>query len=245
MFDHMLETRKGGIERERMMSFGASLLIEAVAISVLIGASFLVVEQVSDPDSIIAFTLTAAPPPPRRPPAASSGRRQQAEADRRQAGHSDGARPADRGAEGDPADGRGWRWRGRGRRGGVEGGVPGGVPGGVVGGVVGGVLGGVLGGPTWGCGPDPSRETSRRRSSSPRPPGVPGGGAARQDHRQGHLAGDHQRAGLGRGVEVLRSNPMLDQAAIDAVKKWKYKPATLNGRPVKVYFTVVVNFSLT
>ena len=46
------------------------------------------------------------------------------------------------------------------------------------------------------------------------------------------------------GAEILRGNPMLDASAIEAVKKWKYKPATLNGKPVKVYFTVVVTFTL-
>jgi protein TonB len=46
-------------------------------------------------------------------------------------------------------------------------------------------------------------------------------------------------------VKVLRAlNPTLDQAALNAVKQWKYKPATLNGRPVKVYFTVTVTFRL-
>ncbi len=46
-------------------------------------------------------------------------------------------------------------------------------------------------------------------------------------------------------VKVLRAlNPVLDQAAINAVKQWKYQPAMLNGKPVKVYFTVTVNFTL-
>jgi TonB family protein len=45
-------------------------------------------------------------------------------------------------------------------------------------------------------------------------------------------------------VRVLRSIPLLDNSAITAVKKWKYKPALQHGRPVKVFFTVVVTFSL-
>ncbi|MCI0603649.1 energy transducer TonB [bacterium] len=46
-------------------------------------------------------------------------------------------------------------------------------------------------------------------------------------------------------VKVLRSlHPVMDQAALNAVKQWKYKPAVLNGRPVKVYFTVTVTFRL-
>jgi len=45
-------------------------------------------------------------------------------------------------------------------------------------------------------------------------------------------------------VRVLRSIPLLDQAAIDAVRKWKYEPTLLNGVPVPIVMTVTVNFSL-
>ncbi len=46
-------------------------------------------------------------------------------------------------------------------------------------------------------------------------------------------------------VKVLKPLPMgLDQAAVDAVKKWKFKPATLNGKPVDVYYNLTVNFRL-
>jgi protein TonB len=34
------------------------------------------------------------------------------------------------------------------------------------------------------------------------------------------------------------------QAALDAIRSWKYEPATLNGRPVRVYLTVTVSFRL-
>ncbi len=46
------------------------------------------------------------------------------------------------------------------------------------------------------------------------------------------------------GVAILRSVPMLDQAAIDAVRQWKYTPTLLNGAPVSVLMTVTVNFTL-
>ena len=53
------------------------------------------------------------------------------------------------------------------------------------------------------------------------------------------------KTGTVEDVRVLRAlHPILDQAAISAVKQWKYQPAMLNGRPVKVYFTVTVNFTL-
>ena len=36
----------------------------------------------------------------------------------------------------------------------------------------------------------------------------------------------------------------LDEAALDAVKTWKFQPATRLGEPVAVYFIVTVNFRL-
>jgi protein TonB len=37
---------------------------------------------------------------------------------------------------------------------------------------------------------------------------------------------------------------LLDQAAIDAVKQWMFKPTKLNGEPVPVVMTVTVDFRL-
>lgn len=43
-------------------------------------------------------------------------------------------------------------------------------------------------------------------------------------------------------AKVLQSIPELDQAAIDAVKQWKYEPMVANGKPRAVIFTVSVEF---
>jgi TonB family protein len=45
-------------------------------------------------------------------------------------------------------------------------------------------------------------------------------------------------------AEVVRSIPLLDQAALDAVKQWQFKPTLLNGQPVAVMMTVTINFTL-
>ena len=45
-------------------------------------------------------------------------------------------------------------------------------------------------------------------------------------------------------VRVLRSVPLLDQAAVDAVRQWRFTPAMLNGQAVPVVMTVTVNFTL-
>src|SRR5437764_1164385 len=53
------------------------------------------------------------------------------------------------------------------------------------------------------------------------------------------------KGGTVRDVQVLKGLPFgLDQAAVEAVKKWKFKPGTLNGQPVDVIFNLTVNFKL-
>lgn len=45
-------------------------------------------------------------------------------------------------------------------------------------------------------------------------------------------------------IKVLRSVALLDGAAIDAVRQWRYTPTLLNGIPVQVLMTITVTFSL-
>ncbi len=45
-------------------------------------------------------------------------------------------------------------------------------------------------------------------------------------------------------ARVLRSKPLLDEAALAAVRAWEYTPTLLNDRPVPVIMTVTVQFSL-
>jgi TonB family protein len=46
-------------------------------------------------------------------------------------------------------------------------------------------------------------------------------------------------------VRVLRSIPLLDKAAMDAVRQFEYTPTVVNGVAVPVLMTVTVNFTLT
>jgi protein TonB len=46
-------------------------------------------------------------------------------------------------------------------------------------------------------------------------------------------------------ARVLRSIPLLDQAALDAVKQWEFTPTLLNNVPVPVIMTVTVQFTLS
>jgi protein TonB len=45
-------------------------------------------------------------------------------------------------------------------------------------------------------------------------------------------------------AKVLRSVPLLDQAALDAVRQWEYTPTLMNGVPVPVIMTVTQTFNL-
>lgn len=45
-------------------------------------------------------------------------------------------------------------------------------------------------------------------------------------------------------TRVLRSHPLLEDAALSAVREWEYTPTLLNGRPTPVIMTVTVNFTL-
>jgi protein TonB len=51
-------------------------------------------------------------------------------------------------------------------------------------------------------------------------------------------------AGRVESVRVLRSEPLLDEVAVRAVRQWRYTPTQLNGVPVPVLMTITIRFSL-
>jgi protein TonB len=71
--------------------------------------------------------------------------------------------------------------------------------------------------------------------------------AARRAHLDGTVILEATIAASGeiQQVRVLKSlNPLLDEAAVRAVRGWRYRPATLNGRAVPVFLTVTVRFGI-
>lgn len=50
--------------------------------------------------------------------------------------------------------------------------------------------------------------------------------------------------GTVRELRVIDGHPLLAPAAIEAVKRWKYKPYSVKGKPVEVETTITVNFRL-
>jgi len=45
-------------------------------------------------------------------------------------------------------------------------------------------------------------------------------------------------------LEVMTGHPMLAQAAVEAVRQWRYRPTLLNNQPVEVQTFVTVRFVL-
>jgi protein TonB len=130
---------------------------------------------------------------------------------------------------------------------GVVGGVPGGVPGGQMGGVIGGIISNT---PV----AVPKVAVQRVRVSQ----GVTQGMVlhrvqptypplARTARVQGSviLAAVIGKDGTIQNLHVISGHPLLTQAALDAVKQWRYRPYILNGEPVEVDTQVTVNFTLS
>ena len=69
---------------------------------------------------------------------------------------------------------------------------------------------------------------------------------ARLTHKQGVVIIEATIDARGNvaSTRVLRSIPLLDQAALDAVTQWKFSPTLLNGVAVPIIMTVTVNFEL-
>ena len=127
-------------------------------------------------------------------------------------------------------------------------GMAGGVEGGVAGGVVGGVVGGLPEAPP----PPPPPAAPVRVGGNIRPPTKTRHVApvyppiAQSARVQGIVIIEATIGPNGKVQEakVLRSIPLLDQAALDAVKQWEFTPTLLNGVPVPVIMTVTVQFTL-
>jgi len=45
-------------------------------------------------------------------------------------------------------------------------------------------------------------------------------------------------------MKVVSGPTLLQQAAMDALKQWKYQPASLDGKPVAMHLTVTIQFRL-
>jgi len=126
-----------------------------------------------------------------------------------------------------------------------EQGVPGGVAGGVEGGIEGGVIGGAPGETAGGEETDYVRITGNAPQCIKNvPPVYPEIARAARVEGVVILEAKVDKEGKVEEARVLRSIPLLDQAAIEAVKQWEYEPFLVNGEPKAFLLTITVNFSL-
>jgi protein TonB len=125
---------------------------------------------------------------------------------------------------------------------GIAGGVEGGVPGGVVGGVVGGLPSEA---------PPPPARVVRIGGQIAQPklirqvkPVYPDLAVQSRVSALVILEAEVDTRGYVRAAKILRGHPLFDEAAMEAVKQWRYQPLLLNGEPTGFVLTVTINFNL-
>jgi protein TonB len=252
VFDQLIESTGKHEKTKKPLTFTISIIVHLVVVVVLIIIPLLFPETLSGQLSALTALIAPPPPPPPAPPpppptAVIKVQRVQDDGQFRAPVEIPKAiaKIID---EGPPPDSN---------VGGVVGGVPGGVPGGTVGGVLGGVIGGATSMVTPPPPPPPPEAPKPpqrirvggnvqqanlvRQVKPPYPP------LARQARIQGAviLEAVINRQGGVEQLRVISGHPLLVQAAMDAVRQWKYRPTLLNGEPVEVVTTITVNFNLS
>ena len=126
-------------------------------------------------------------------------------------------------------------------------------------GMAGGTAGGIMGGMAGGTGSGPAIVVAKPKPQGPAriSGGVIAGNIlvktqpvyppiARAAHQGGTvvLHAIISKSGSIMSLSVISGPAMLQGAATDAVKTWRYKPYLLNGEPTEVDTTIMVNFNL-
>jgi protein TonB len=241
MFEDSLIESGGKLRTKRGKTTTFSFVLEAIIIGVMILIPLMFTEALPK-TQLMTFLVAPPPPPPPPPPPAAVVKVKQVETD---IVNNQLRTPTKipkkveiiKEEEAPPP-----------QMAGVVGGVPGGVPGGSLNGVMGGIISST---PV----AVPKVAVSRVRISQ----GVTQGMVlkrvqptypqmAKIARVQGAvvLAAIIGKDGTIQNLHVVSTaSPLLNQAAIDAVRQWRYRPYILNGEPVEVDTTVTVNFTLS
>lgn len=236
----LIASRRQKTPRQRLLALPVAVALHLVALSGFVVAQFVSTPPVSEPILPVAIYISPPPPPmaargtPKKD-AVTSGPQRLPRVDIQPEVVPDTTvspvKPDDEAPIGDGP--------------GVEGGVPDGRDDGIIGGV-------------------PSMQSSVSVAPREEPPIVIGGAVvppvllqridpsypetARKARRQGVviLEAIIDTSGNVVDVRVLRDIGLgCGDAALQAIRAWRYEPATLNGRLVSVYLTITVNFQLT
>jgi protein TonB len=240
LFEDLIESDVVKHKTKQSYTLPVSIAIHAIVLLLVVVVPLLTSQDLPEPTSVVkAFFVepaAAPPPPPPPPPPAPRQQNQPRPVSTPVPTENKFQAPIETPEQVKPDEGIDL---------GVEGGVPGGVEGGVPGGVVGGVVGGLPDAP-----PPPQavrvggqiKEPKKLKNVNPSYPDI-----AKQARVQGVVILECTISPQGKvtDVKVLRGIPLLDSAAIEAVKQWVYSPTLLNGVPVPVIMTVTVNFRLS
>jgi protein TonB len=242
MFEDSLVESGGKLKTKRGATTAISFVLEILFLGVLVLLPLIFTEAL--PTKQLMTMITAPPPPPPPPPPAAAPvvvKKIQSELDNGQL-RTPTAIPKKiqmiKEDEPPPTAGPA----------GVVGGVPGGVPGGAMGGVLGSVMSSVPTAVPKAATPQRVRVSQgvtqglRIHMVQPQYPPL-----ARQARIQGVVVLEALigKDGTIQNLHVVSGHPMLTNAALEAVKEWRYKPYYLNGEPVEVVTTINVNFTLS
>jgi len=238
MFEDSLMESAGKIRTNQRWTTALSFLLEAIAIVILLLLPLLITAELPG-HQLNAFLVAPPPPPPPPPPAPPQVQHVQRVSEivngelrtpnkipkKIQMVKEDEAPP--------PSTG-------------VVGGVVGGVPGGQAGGVLGGIISSTAPPPKVAA-PQKLRvssgvaEGNLIRRVEPTYPQM-----ARAAHIQGTvvLQATISKTGTIENLHAVSGHPILQQAALEAVRQWKYKPYLLSGEPVEVETTINVEFRM-
>jgi protein TonB len=229
-----------------------STTVHLIAVSVLVAVPFVYVSsELPQVPDMLTFVVSAAPPPPPLPPPpppaaapAEAPTPKTVKPVRAVSRPAPIAAPVGIAKETEILDVEGDE--------GVPGGIEGGVPGGVIGGVIGGLIpAGIPPPPPPPPTPVVEREPVRVGGAITAPalvervePEYPPVAVSARVQGVVILEATVGRDGRVEDVRILRSLPLLDRAAMNAVRRWRYSPLLLNGTPERFVVTVTVSFSL-
>jgi periplasmic protein TonB len=240
-FESLVLTEPTSLVKGRSATLMVSLLVHSVLVAAAILIPILTYDYLPAPGEVVrAFFVSPpdlAPPPPPPPPPPAGARVTRAPAAPHPVEPAKFVAPIEVPAEVKPEESLDL---------GVEGGVPGGVEGGVPGGVVGGIIGGLPAEPP----PAPKRMVriggnlvapKLVRKVNPEYPAL---AAQARVAAVLILEAEVDTHGQVQTVRVLRGQPLFDEAAVAAVKQWRYQPLLLNGVPTDFVLTVTLVFNL-
>ncbi len=237
MFEGLLETRRGGIEKRRMALLPVVIILQGSILAGFVVSSVWSVSYIEEPPLVVSLVAPPPPPPPaakKAPPAQKKATQQPVSSEVAPVTIPDyipeSLPPSTNVATGVAGGVEGW-----GDEEGIEEGVPGGIPGGV---------------PVERPEEQPVRIGINVQGEQPKiisrvQPEYPE--IARKARIEGTviLEAVIEKDGSVGEVRILKSlNPLLDQAAVRAAKQWRFEPGKINGKPVRAYFILTVVFKI-